>query len=149
VSCTQEGFNVALVITSEGTQALLGFLQRGIQLSPFVGLFVNDVVPASGFTLASLVEASFVGYSRQPMGPATGLVSLPGGAARLTWPVALWFASGDPPTQTAYGYFVVQLDWTATPRLLWIERMAPKVSLPVPTDILQLSPLFDFSSLFV
>lgn len=127
---------------------MAGFLARGIQLAPAVGLWVNNVLPDVGFTLASLVEATFPGYSRVVVGPATAELVLPGGGARLTFTDAVFRATGGLPQQIVFGYFTVQLDWLAVPRLLWVERMQGVAKVPTVTDVIKVSPVWDFSTLF-
>jgi len=136
-------------VPKEGTKTLMRFLIDGTPLAPSVGLFVNDVFPDKDTTLASLTEASFVGYSRRFIGSPASVSTLPDGAARLLWTPVNWVAAPSPMVQTIRGVFVVQLDLTLTTRLLWVERMSPVAIMPLPHPVLVLNPKFDFSTLFV
>jgi hypothetical protein len=138
-----------MIVPADGSLALMGFLTRGIALNPFCGLFVNNVFPDFTFNLGSFVEASFVGYARKPVGLAVGVAALPGGGARVSFAPINFTGGVGAPDQTCYGYFMVQLDWVLTPRLLWCERMAPTATMPAPIQNLSVTSVFDFSSLFV
>jgi hypothetical protein len=137
-----------LVVPRDGTLALMQFLATGKQLSPFAALFANDVMPDHTATLGTFAEATFAGYSRQPMGPPSAITLLPSGATRLTWGQVVWSALPEMPIETVYGVFIVQLDASLSLRLLWCERMAPKISLPVPVLNLVFNAVWDFSTMF-
>jgi hypothetical protein len=137
-----------LVVPRDGTLALMQFLAAGRQLSPFAALFTNNVTPDHTATLATFAEATFAGYHRVAMGPPTGAALLPSGATRLTWPQVVCGAIPLMPIETVYGVFVVQLDASLVLRLLWCEKLTPKMSLPIPTLNLVFTPVFDFSTLF-
>jgi hypothetical protein len=136
-----------LVVPRDGTLALMQFLATGRQLSPFAALFTNNVTPDHTATLATFTEATFAGYHRIAMGPPSGVALLPSGATRLTWGQVVWRAMPLMPIETVYGVFVVQLDAALVLRLLWCEKMTPKISLPIPTLNLVFNPVFDFSTL--
>jgi hypothetical protein len=136
-----------LVIPQDGALAITEFLRRGIPLAPFAALFINNVSPTQTTTLASLTEASFAGYTRQILNGWTPAAADGSHGAVITHPAKLWF-SAPGPVQTVYGWFAVQLDWTATTRLLWAERGSPSVTFGIGSAVLILSPVFDFRSMF-
>lgn len=139
---------MSLVIPQDGAEALMGFLARGIALSPLIGLFVNDVVIDTSFVLADLVEATFLGYARQSAGSPVTIAPLPGGGVRCEFNHVFFRATGAGPSQDCFGYFAVQLDWLLVPRLLWAERGSPVTSMPLETVVLQVSPVLDFVTMF-
>jgi hypothetical protein len=137
-----------LVVPSDGTLALAQFLSAGRALLPYAALFVNDYVPDHTTTLADLQECAVPGYARLPLGPATSILGQPDGSTILRWPGVTFAAFAPPPAQTAYGYFVLQLDATATLRLLWVERMSPKILLATPDVAIALAPQLVVQTLF-
>jgi hypothetical protein len=137
-----------LVIPQDGTLALAEFLRRGIALRPFAALYINNYNPVQTTTLADLTEASYVGYARQLLATWTPAVADGTNGAVISAPASFWHGTGPPPPQRVYGWFALQLDWTATPRLLWAERGSPSVVLGPGSGLLILNPVFDFRSVF-
>ncbi len=98
---------------TEGIAPLLTILMR-TALSPQQGLsfrlYVNNVTPQQGFTLASYTEASYGGYNRVPMQRSDWTV----GAAVNNFCVATYspgplvFTNATGPAQTIYGAIIVE-----------------------------------------
>jgi hypothetical protein len=137
-----------LVVPASGTLCIAQFLAAGRALIPYACLYVNDYVPDKTTQLTDLQECAVPGYARQLMGPAASILGQADGSAIMRWAGVLWSGFGPPPVQTAFGYFVVQLDLSAVVRLLWVERMSPKIPITNPAIAIALAPQLVVQTLF-
>ena len=137
-----------LVVTAEGTLAMMRMLVAGVAPQPVAHLFQNNVVPDHTFSLASFVENSFPGYAAQNAFPDVSVAGQPSGDALITWQSLNWLPSGIT-AELSYGYYITDLDpVTALQVVLWCERGTPTVDWSVPSTALTLQPKFDFQTLF-
>lgn len=122
-----------LVVPNEGERRLLLWMLKATFLGTGseeiteeieIGLFKNDFEPHKTMTVASFVEADFVGYARgviartdwtDPVTPGSGDDE---GKAVMTAPDEV-FASSDASPQELFGYFVLD---PADDTVLWAER---------------------------
>jgi hypothetical protein len=137
-----------LVVPSDGTLALAQFLAQGRALLPYAALYVNDYIPDHTTTRGDLQECAVPGYARQAMGSPASILGQADGSTIMRWGGVVFSGFGPPPVQTAYGYFVVQLDSLAVLRLLWVERMSPKIVINAPSVAIALAPQLIVQTLF-
>jgi hypothetical protein len=137
-----------LVVPADGTLALAQFLKEGRVLQPYACLFVNDFIPDHNTALVDLQECAVPGYARLLMGPPSVVLPQADGSAIMRWSGLIWGGFSPPPVQTAFGYFVVQLDSHAVLRLLWVERMSPKILISGPTVAIAFSSQLVVQTLF-
>ncbi len=137
-----------LVVPQDGALFLQELWRTGGDLDPQAALFINNLVPTVNTTLSDLIEASFDGYARANMGTPHAPEHGPGGSAILKWDPVLWSTGTGLPAQTAFGYFVVQLDGLSHLRLLWLEKMTPSVDFSHPSQSLVANLLLVTKSLF-
>lgn len=137
-----------LVVPSEGTKTLAQFLATGRPLTPYVALFVNDYIPDHTTTLADLQECVVPGYARILLGAPASILGQADGSTIMRWASVTWAGFAPPPVQTAFGYFAVQVDAMNVLRLLWLERMTPKIPIINPTIGIAFAPQLVVQTLF-
>lgn len=81
-------------------------------------LFKNDLTPASSYTLADYIEATFTGYISITVSSSDWTIGTDGFLATATAPV-LTFAASATTDETVYGYYMSSVDSST---LLWSER---------------------------
>lgn len=118
-----------IVVPEEGAEALLGYLLNpGSNTFPnsTLKLFVNDYTPNWNTLQSAFVEASFPGYSQQPVTPNNWSIG-PGTDTNMqgTFPTEFSWTSGAG-TGVVYGYWVTPSGFS---RVLWCERFATPIVL--------------------
>lgn len=109
-----------MLLVPDAAEVLM--LQQMLNVEPpediEIGLFINNVRPASRDTMRLYDEADFEGYSRQRLSSARWRFT-PGPPALAVYDELTWACSRTREAQPVYGYVAVGC---TTHRLRWVER---------------------------
>ena len=105
-----------------------------------VKLFVNDITPSNGDTLATYIEMSTLGYAPKTITPAGWTIIPTLNKALGTHTMLTWVFSAGAPV-TIYGLFVVD----SRGALRWMDRLETPLDVGQASDSLSITPRLSFS----
>lgn len=105
------------IFSQQGVIRLMDYVSAGVGFNWQIGLFVNNATPTWNWTMASIVEASFTGYTRVITNWGTAGAFGQGGFFSIGG--RSFVCTGAGPVQNVYGYFVQDV---STGDLIWAER---------------------------
>lgn len=118
-----------LVIPDDGKLFLAELLRRGLPLTGTVRLYTGGLIPDEHTTLADFTEATFSGYAPimlPPWGPAA---LSPSHTALISSGPVQWISTAVSMTPPVTGYWIQQVDWALTNRLVAAERFGSNIPL--------------------
>lgn len=103
-----------------------------------IGLYTNAITVTGAASLADLVEPTFAGYVRTPMGGVPNVSIHPTtGRHQLVWPTVTFQVTTDGPEDLVIGYFVLNQNNDVA----WIQQWEQPVSFATTADDYTIEPV--------